>query len=558
MRVISAKVNNFASYKELDFNFTAKGLTLVAGATGSGKSTLCDLVPWCLYGHTSKNGAVDEVRAWTTQAPTTATVTVHTSAGEIEVTRTRGKVNDLSFKKDGVVIRGKDLSDTQKKLNRALGVDLETYLAGAYFHEFSSTAQFFLAPAKTRRQVIEQLVDLSFAVGVNKKAVEYRKLVKVARDDVQKQLIREQANHSTLALQIKTNTARHQQWVAKHKASIEQTSRLNKNFEADTNSYKAAQLKKIKLEADRLQTEVERMFSQEKPKAPLLAKIEALKATMANLGDQKCPTCGNAHNSDKRLIMTSELYAFSRELKELEQAEIRLVDIANELEYLEKQEIELNAAPAQQNPYETQLKQLEKEINPYQQVLDQLSQDHVAAGLVIDQHQEEMDDLQVELSDVETLTSLIDTLRATTVKNTVQDLQNRTNKVLAKYFNAEIKVVFEMSEADKIEVTIYKDGNSCSFSQLSKGQRQMLKLSFGMAVMAVVGNKTSGGFSAVFFDEALEGLDENLKIKAYALLESLTEKHESVFVVEHSEALKALFHNRIDVALIDGHSQLET
>jgi ABC-type lipoprotein export system ATPase subunit len=97
-------VTNFGSYKHLEFDFNSNGLTLISGPTGSGKSTLCDIVPWILFGRTSKGGAVDEVRSWDAEEATTGTLMLH----GISITRSR-KPNDLTI--DGR--RGKDLNDTQ-------------------------------------------------------------------------------------------------------------------------------------------------------------------------------------------------------------------------------------------------------------------------------------------------------------------------------------------------------------------------------------------------------------------------------------------------------------
>src|SRR5271157_2409345 len=110
MRVISAKIENFSSYKTLEFDFTKQGLTLIQGATGSGKSTLCDVIPWGLFGITSKGGTVNDVISWPGDKVTKVTlylenVTIHRSRGP------KPKDNDLNFWPiDGLMIRGKDLN----------------------------------------------------------------------------------------------------------------------------------------------------------------------------------------------------------------------------------------------------------------------------------------------------------------------------------------------------------------------------------------------------------------------------------------------------------------
>jgi DNA repair exonuclease SbcCD ATPase subunit len=108
-----------------------------------------------------------------------------------------------------------------------------------------------------------------------------------------------------------------------------------------------------------------------------------------------------------------------------------------------------------------------------------------------------------------------------------------------------------------LEVGITKDGNQASFSQLSKGQRCMLKLCFGVAVMQAVQNHHGLSFNVAMFDEALDGLSDTLKMKAVRMLESLTPTYGSVFLVEHSETVKVLVDNKYNVELVNGASQIE-
>jgi DNA repair exonuclease SbcCD ATPase subunit len=64
MRILSCQAQNFGSYKELNLDLADIGLSLVYGRTGSGKSTLPDVVAWTLFGTTAKDGAADDVRSW--------------------------------------------------------------------------------------------------------------------------------------------------------------------------------------------------------------------------------------------------------------------------------------------------------------------------------------------------------------------------------------------------------------------------------------------------------------------------------------------------------------
>ena len=64
-------------------------------------------------------------------------------------------------------------------------------------------------------------------------------------------------------------------------------------------------------------------------------------------------------------------------------------------------------------------------------------------------------------------------------------------------------------------------------------------------------------FNILFADEALDGLSEELKLKAVGLFETLALTHESVFLIDHSPSLKALINNKIEVSLVNGESHIE-
>lgn len=472
MRVISCSVDNFASYKKLDFNLIDQGLSLVQGPTGAGKSTLCDILPWVAFGKTSKGGPVDEVRSWAPVGNTVGRVCISTDKGFLNITRIRGstKDNDLYFYYDlGSTQRGKDLNDTQKLINNLLGVDYDLYLAGAYFHEFSQTAQFFTTTAKNRRAICEQLVDLSLATNLQLKIKDKDRHLRIAIGTIEEQIRTLDSNTQLLKrLQLTENT-KAAKWDEEHVKTKDYTIKRYNDFEANR--------KKIV--------------------------------------SKKCNSCGTVLEQPKEIVDEST---------------------NPHLERLALLELETN-------PHTGAVKDYRTNINENLSDLELL--DHNKSKFI------------TELSDIEQLADVVADYRSTSIKNTVRSLETQTNQMLTAHFDAEIRVVLDVEQADKIDITISKDGNECSYTQLSKGQRCLLKLCFGVSVMRTVANHHGIKFSQIFFDEALDGLDDTLKVKAYSLLLTLSQEYESIFVVEHSEALKTMFPSSYTVQLVNGESQIE-
>lgn len=558
MKILSARVENFGSYKELDIDFTNQGLTLVSGPTGSGKSTLCDIIPWILFGRTAKDGAVDEIRPWNCVDMTYGEILIRLNTGAIRVARTRNP-NDLCFAIGPILpwSRGKDLNDTQKLINNLLGIDLESYLLSSYFHEFSSISHFFTTTAKNRRQITEQIVDLSLAKKLQESASEYKKklnqeVTKLTGDLVSLDaILKDTELNSTKIVKMQDS------WNLNQVHRIIKVNEAIETFEADKKkrldtilvSYTKEQMdllhEKTSLELSVLPVEVLKHIE-----LGLQHRKEALK-------DTTCPTCGTHLDNSARMVLMKQEAQFTRDVQQNDLLQIQLVKINKKIALHETTlQPRLDQENNRQNDTLEHLEQLQTENNPYTYQLWELYKRTDKLVYELAELQQDLNLANEELSDLKLLTKVVDDFRAALITNTLQQVEANTNNLLAKHFDAEIKVKFSAEDADKVEVEVYKDGNLASFTQLSKGQRQLLKLTFAVSIMKATSDLRGVSLNTLFFDEATEGLDETMKLKAYGLFQDLATNHESVFVVEHSPGLKELFTNQVNITLVDGQSKI--
>jgi DNA repair exonuclease SbcCD ATPase subunit len=519
MEIQTVQLHNFGSYQELKFAFAKKGLALIHGPTGSGKSTFCDAVPWILFGKTAKNGSVDEIVSWNAEGPTTGTATVKCKHKTLCITRVRTpKGNDLYYSvlPHPEAVRGKDLADTQRLINQHLGIDSELYLSAAYFHEFSQTASFFTTNAKNRRLLCEQLVDLSLP-----------KRLRILIDE-DKKVITQELN--VICNELDINSKLCQQLRRQQKSINEQWHQ----WEEDKKE-KIADLEYARDHFEEQQTEVYNKLavSEANYAVNIAKKIEKLEYRLKH--STVCSECNSK-------VPLTEL-----QVKGIQDEIVAYRQSPNLYTEQIKRERQRQSTDNQQ------LHALIKEKNPHT-----LNNTAEIAKLtkIMDLNEIAKDENQLRLADLELLSDAIDCLRAVSVKNTINELQNRINGLLSKYFDAEIQVTFEVEAADKVDVVIQKDGNHCSYAQLSKGQRKLLNLCFGLSVMKTVSEHHGLSLSSVFIDEALDGFSEQLKIKSYRLLQSLETDYDNIFVVEHSQELKALFTTQYRVELADKGSAL--
>lgn len=511
MRIISCQVENFASYKNLHFDYSNQGLTLLSGRTGSGKSTLCDIVPWILFGKTAKGVAVDEVLSWPGNDTAFGSIALELNHITYHITRVRGpksKDNDLFFYIDSSRenTRGRDLLDTQKLINDLIGFDYDLYLAAAYYHEFSQTAQFFTTNAKNRRVICEQLVDLSLATKLQPKLSEDLKLLEQQQKQLDVEIFSIKSNIQLLNNMFTAETVKHGDWEASKRQRMGLLKEKISNFEADKTHV------------------VEQLLKQEEN----FLKTNKMQHD-TDCASTVCKECGASKNTVKKPFKP----------------------LPNP--YTERIERELSRT----NTYIDQAKELEAEENPYLDSAQNMSLERQVKEVELTVATDRQMAIVLERDDLSLLKDVVTDYRSRSIMSTINDLEIETNKLLTNHFDAEIRVSFSVEDADKLEVIIYKDGNQCVFTQLSKGQRCLLKLSFGVAVMKAVANHHGLKFDQVFFDEALDGLDEVLKIKALDLLQTLAQEYDSIFLVEHSAELKAAVDNQYHIQLINGESVVE-
>ncbi len=553
MKLKHGEVTNFGSYKHLRFDFQDQALALVYGPTGSGKSTLMDIAPWILYGQTAKDGNADEVRSWTADGePTTGQLEVELLDGSIQVTRIRGtsSENDLFWDEgDGAKHRGKDLTETQKLLEKRLGVSAELYLTAAYFCDFSPTSTFFSAKAKDRRALFDKIADMELPTKLSGALSEARKVSKKDLAAQQVALSRAAGKVETLQSVVEGNKTSRDSWGAEREEylaellgkvegfELEKSSKIQalttkqERFEDDRNARATKLAEKITTNADRLKTpeHYEELISIVKQQSRCkscdalpteatdkIQRIQASKSAMAILAER--------HKADIAALETivKEVNPYDEQVKQAKTAENHHAEV-------------FNAEQEKSNPFIAELERSETMLVTAEQAVATLKRD--------------VGTLERRVAALTKLYDLSFDLRGELLRSAVAQIEAATNKHLEDYFDAELRVGFSLEGADNLEVAIYKSGNACTFRQLSKGQRQLLKLCLSVSFMASAANTAGVHFDSVFFDESLDGLDSALKLKAYRLFETLATRHSSVLVIDHSEDLQNLFDRRYRVSM---------
>lgn len=565
MIIKQAFAKNFGSYAELNFDFSVLGLHLISGPTGAGKSTICDLIPWTLFGKTSKNGLADEIRRWGANEDTEGSIRIEKGADVVTVVRKRGKNNDLYYipSEGGNPTRGKDIKDTQRMLEYYLGFDADQYLVSSYYNELSSSAQFFTTTAKNRRQITEQLIDLRTVTKVQSDLGEEIKFVKTQIEQVKNKRNFAEAGLLTAEQQIRRTTQQASQWQATYDSKIADLETKALNFDSELE----AKFEQINNKAERWDANSREIIAQLTiTTTHRREESRKLKTVWAQLelrcDDLKhaalCNSCGNPVNSKELNNAQTELILATSMLQDVQ------IQLERELSSLETQKTIVN-------PFKEELSKIQNTANFHlvhlQRALEESSNPHQST---IKEHNEALDTFKDnlktfvdELLFIEADAGLLEAakeaasvVRRMLIEASMHGVENETNRILESHFDAELRIEFLAENHDNLDVMITKDGNICSYAQLSKGQRQLLKLSFAVACMKTAYKQNANSSKHLFFDEALDGLDDVLKVKSFSLLEELASAYDGVYVVEHNSELKNMFTSRFDVSASNGFSEI--
>lgn len=562
MRILKARVFNFASYKDLEFSYENLGLALIQGLTGSGKSTLADIAPWIMFGVTAKDGSVDEVRSWGTNEATEGRLTIDLNGQLVTITRIRGKnQNDLYWNigidSSSSNNRGKDIPDTQRLISDLLGFDGDTYLAATYFSEFSDIGRFFSLRSKERRTVLERICDTGTADALGSNARDARKAVKETIQNAEKEIAKVSGSITQLKRSIEQTKISRSCWDATHHRRIEDCKAKAEKFE-ETNLMELTAARAIAAEwvdnrlaqRSRLENSLSGLENSYNGMVDFSDKIAAINRHIEEEGSAKCSTCGGP-KAGSSLI---GLYVQLGELNSLKTKRDNLFAEANRVRKEIKKTIEmpnphlaiLDNLQRAENTWAEQLEELQKMENPH----------HVlTATSYLDREEEKLHSLELDksvregyLAHLNILYDLSADLRGAIIQKSISQLEHNINQYLETYFDNEISVELQ-TKSDSVDVNIHKNGHECTYTQLSRGQRSLLRLCFVVAIQKAIADASGESFSTLVYDEVLDGLDSSLKIKAFALLESVAASHETILCVDHATDFQNLFETKFHVSL---------
>lgn len=162
------------------------GLNLVKGINGAGKTTIFEVVVWCIFGTNLKDTNVDKIPTWpeTRNALWRGTYTstsFNVDDVEHEIIRTIAWTGGQGIPKSGLVLRkkvkdgwaqdpGVHIKDVQVSINRLLGLDGTTFMSSILFGQRMS--KLVESDNSDKRELFEKLFETAFVNSARAKGKE--------------------------------------------------------------------------------------------------------------------------------------------------------------------------------------------------------------------------------------------------------------------------------------------------------------------------------------------------------------------------------------------------
>lgn len=595
MQFLELKIENFLSIQSEVLHLDGRGVLLISGANGAGKSSLTSkAICWALFGETVKGVKGDAVISVAHPKLPSGVEVTFLVGGKVHTVRRRR--NPMSLELDGQRFRVP--AETQRAIEQLVGRDLDSFMAADYFGQdrpidflaMTPTAQMETVEAILRLSRLDQIVAVA-----KEKAAQERKLI----DELENLSRSRRGQIQELDRQMSSATERHRHLQSS--IDIRELTRRDVDL-------KEAELRRSILkgpvshaQVDRLQIEqqlreaIEQLRKHKETVGIFQARsihlrndVSSYRGRIREIVDEVCPTCGAP---------------VQKELTERLQNEQKNIQAAYQRVLNEQATVSQWLAPSA-----GVMRSFEEAVETHERLLDEINTnlDRFENGLAgLNKRREEMaaaderdhaimhelegmvDSMTRQRSDLETMVALNDVgskhamnrlsaltywmnIFGKTFKNMILEqalpfLQERTEYHLRLLNNPELKVHFSTQktlksgeERQQFTVVAFCDQGGQSEMSLSGGERQMVSFAVGLALSELADSQTGSSSNLMILDEPFTMLDERNceEVVSYVTTE-LVKRKATILLISNDERMKALIPGGIHVKRgDDGYSRV--
>lgn len=543
-------IEGFCSIPYLELNLGSKGITVIRGATGEGKTTILSALVWGAYGKNLKGKS--DVNTWEKYRPknyngTKVEIYFGKDGKTHKITRClkyKGEINGakgkdrLIYEIDAVEVSEKNKGEIQALINADLGMSYSLFMNSILFGQ--GMKRLIQESSSDKKDLFEEIFELGYiskardiAKGYYTEALrEYNEISqkysssKEKKQSIQRMLddLKKQANHvkNDLSSRVKV---------------------LEKKLSLLAKAKKENELKEIVTYKNRIEQRIQEARDNQKE---LLNKInDAKKKTRVSLEEFigviiKLLKRGDIKNSLKRLMEVKKAFG---DIERLQDKCSKLADkISNyrdKLEELRDQEYEANKVQRDIDLTHVEIKKLLSEkragvnlglIKKYKTQLSTISDKLQSIESEMEEKRAKVDNYKWVMDDPLGNRGI----KAFLFESSL-DILNETLESYSEVLGFSILFYVDIQGVKKdFNTQIIMDGIEVSYEELSGGQKTLVNLAMAFAMNEVM--TKAKGINIAFLDEVFENLSSEYVDLVIGLIRKIY-KDKTLYLISHQESL---------------------
>lgn len=543
-------IEGFCSIPYIELNLGSKGITVIRGATGEGKTTILSALVWGAYGKNLKGKS--DVNTWEKYRPknyngTKVEIYFGKDGKTHKITRClkyKGEVNGakgkdrLIYEIDAVEVSEKDKGEIQALINADLGMSYSLFMNSILFGQ--GMKRLIQESSSYKKDLFEEIFELEYiskardiAKGYYTEALrEYNEISqkysssKEKKQSIQRMLddLKKQANHvkNDLSSRVKV---------------------LEKKLSLLAKAKKENDLKETVTYKNHIEQRIQEARDNQKE---LLNKInDAKKKTRVSLEEFigviiKLLKRGDIKNSLKRLMEVKKAFG---DIERLQDKCSKLADkISNyrdKLEELRDQEYEANKVQRDIDLTHVEIKKLLSEkragvnlglIKKYKTQLSTISDKLQSIESEMEEKRAKVDNYKWVMDDPLGNRGI----KAFLFESSL-DILNETLESYSEVLGFSILFYVDIQGVKKdFNTQIIMDGIEVSYEELSGGQKTLVNIAMAFAMNEVM--TKAKGINIAFLDEVFENLSSEYVDLVIGLIRKIY-KDKTLYLISHHESL---------------------
>lgn len=543
-------IEGFCSIPYLELNLGSKGITVIRGATGEGKTTILSALVWGAYGKNLKGKS--DVNTWEKYRPknyngTKVEIYFGNDGKTHKITRClkyKGEVNGakgkdrLIYEIDAVEVSEKNKGEIQALINADLGMSYSLFMNSILFGQ--GMKRLIQESSSYQKDLFEEIFELEYiskardiAKGYYTEALrEYNEISqkysssKEKKQSIQRMLddLKKQANHvkNDLSSRVKV---------------------LEKKLSLLAKAKKENELKETVTYKNRIEQRIQEARDNQKE---LLNKInDAKKKTRVSLEEFigviiKLLKRGDIKNSLKRLMEVKKAFG---DIERLQDKYSKLADkISNyrdKLEELRDQEYEANKVQRDIDLTHVEIKKLLSEkragvnlglIKKYKTQLSTISDKLQSIESEMEEKRAKVDNYKWVMDDPLGNRGI----KAFLFESSL-DILNETLESYSEVLGFSILFYVDIQGVKKdFNIQIIMDGIEVSYEELSGGQKTLVNIAMAFAMNEVM--TKAKGINIAFLDEVFENLSSEYVDLVIGLIRKIY-RDKTLYLISHQESL---------------------